>query len=84
MQPLFSYGLGINDPILTIRQTVQFLEIRSNSVRFSIFRSTEKEISHAVFTTTRSQATKRLSALEVFMIHSRTRETGQKSKVFDL
>ena len=50
MQPVFSYGSGIND--LTMGQA-GFEEIRPNSVRFFTFLSTEWEFLQPVFTTTR-------------------------------
>ena len=88
------WGSGIHDQ--TIVQS-GFVEIWSNSVRFSTFLGTEWEFLHAVFTTMRyfdyknrkwerlgSQVPKTQSALEVLNLHSDNPETCQKSRVFDL
>ena len=95
MQPIFGLGSGICDPTLTIGQS-GFVEIRSNSVRFSTFLGTEWEFLHAVFTTmryflinTKKRALglpgyKTQSTLEILTLLSGTPETGQKSRFFDL
>ena len=52
MPPFFGQGSVIYDPTVTIGQS-GFVEIWSNSVRFSTFLSTDGEFSHAIFTVTR-------------------------------
>ena len=52
MQPFLDKGSGIYDPTLTLGQS-GFVEIWSNSVRFSTFLRTEWEFLHAVFATMR-------------------------------